>query len=99
MDKFNVNSDLRNNDVQTLSLGNELKKQLQRFPAMEKMFQLGAATLLDTIFKKVLFVDTGNVKAIEDKIMNLMRSEYTQEASAEPVPVTPHESVFREPHR
>lgn len=92
----NVNS-ARNNDAQTTSLRNELKTQLQkRFPAMEQVFQRGAATLLDTRFKKVAFADPENVKEIEDKITEVIRSAYTssQEASTpEPVPVLPsHES-------
>ncbi|XP_068244012.1 zinc finger BED domain-containing protein 4-like [Palaemon carinicauda] len=76
--------------------GTELQKQLQkRFATVEKVFQLGAATLLDVRFKNVSFVDMGNVKVTEERIMNLMRSEYSQEEINESVPV-PHVSQSSE---
>ncbi|XP_068221932.1 zinc finger BED domain-containing protein 4-like [Palaemon carinicauda] len=74
----------------------ELQKQLQkRFATVEKVFQLGAATLLDVRFKKVSFVDMGNVKVTEERIVNLMRSECSQEEINESVPV-PHVSQSSE---
>lgn len=73
--------------MQGSSFGGELQKQLQkRFPAVEKVFNVGAATLLDNRFKKVPFADIGNVKATEERLINLMRTSYLEEALPESPP-------------
>lgn len=75
--KYRVDS--RKNSMQASSIGGELQKWLQkRFPAVEKIFTAGATTLLDTRFKKVPFVDTGNVKAIADRLLNIMQRDYSK---------------------
>lgn len=81
--------------VHSSTLGTELRKQFQIiFSTVEKVFQLGVATLLDVSFKKMPFIDIGNVKTIEDRLINLMRLEYFQEAITESLaaPVPPQSS-------
>ncbi|KAK3887901.1 hypothetical protein Pcinc_008051 [Petrolisthes cinctipes] len=77
--------DTRKN-IQGLTFGGELQKQLQkRFPAV-KILNVGAATLLDSRFKKVPFADMENVKTIEERLINLMRSKYSEEGLPESPP-------------
>lgn len=85
-----------NSNMPASPLGTELKRQLQRrFPAVEQMFSLAAATLLDNRFKKMPFADVGNIKSIEDRLCSLMRSKYSTE-SVPPAAGLPSENDSKE---
>lgn len=66
---------------------------------MEKMFNVGAATMLDPRFMKVPFVDPSNAKCIEDRLVNIMRTEYNQSVppAVPDVPSTEAERIRKDP--
>ncbi|XP_076028560.1 zinc finger BED domain-containing protein 4-like [Oratosquilla oratoria] len=69
---------------ETFPLGLEVRAQLHRkFSGLERRFILAVGTLLDPRFKKLHFVDKGNINEVQEKLINSMcaRSD-----SQEPVP-------------
>lgn len=72
-------------DVHTLkdfSLCEELRKQMnRRFSAVEGVFIMGAATILDPRFKKLPFSNASNSKAVEERLLSILRSMYSASQS------------------
>lgn len=94
-----IDDDMNVQAVGTFSLCQELRKQMKAsFAAVEGIFYIGAATILDPRFKKLPFSDSSNVKAIEERLLNLLRSKYANEStesSASPVQQNDHESTVK----
>ncbi|KAK4320476.1 hypothetical protein Pmani_008642 [Petrolisthes manimaculis] len=77
---MNFSEDEETQDLfKTFPLGKELFKQMgRRFPAMEGVFIVAAATLLDPRFKKVPFANTNNVKTVEERLVSIMQGKHTE---------------------
>lgn len=77
-----IDDDMDGLTLRNIPLSEELKKQMsRRFATVEGIFLVGAATILDPRFKKLPFADASNIKAIEERLKNILRSKYTNYAS------------------
>ncbi|XP_076048272.1 E3 SUMO-protein ligase ZBED1-like [Oratosquilla oratoria] len=66
---------------ETFPLGLELRVQLDRkFSGLESSFIHAVGTLLDPRFKKLPFVDKGNIIIMQDKLINSMRARSDSQA-------------------
>lgn len=66
--------------VEENGMAKEVQRQLyRRFNKVEQMFHMGTATLLDSRFKKMPFADINNVKAVEERLVQMMRASYSGE--------------------
>ncbi len=94
--RTHCNTLIESMDVQehrNFSLWEELKKQINK--SVEVVFIISAATILDPRFKKLPFSDVSNIKAIEERLLNILRSKYSTnglEPSLAPTEVSASES-------
>lgn len=80
---------------QNFLLSEELSRQLsQRFSKLEGTYMIGAATILDPRFKKIPFSDSSNIKAIEERLLSVLRSKYSNNG---PDTSLPQPEVSQEP--
>lgn len=81
----------------------ELQIQMQRFHAIEKLFNVGAATLPNPRFMKVPFVDQSNVKVVEERLVNIMRTEYNlgsqPQSASDSIPPAAPDVLTSAPHK
>ncbi|MPC72059.1 Zinc finger BED domain-containing protein 1 [Portunus trituberculatus] len=76
-----IDDDMDGETLTNFPLCDELKKQMgRRFAALEGIFIVGAATILDPRFKKLPFADASNIKAIEKRLKKLVRPMNNKEA-------------------
>lgn len=66
--------------VEENGMAKEVQRQLyRRFNKVEQMFHMVTATFLDPRFKKMPFADINNVKAVEERLVQMMRASYSGE--------------------
>ncbi|XP_076047434.1 uncharacterized protein LOC143028969 [Oratosquilla oratoria] len=83
--RYNKEKDAHRRELyETFPLGLEVRARLDRkFSGLERGFILAVGTLLDPRFKKLHFIDKGNINEVQEKLVNSVRA---RSDSQEPVP-------------